>query len=163
MSKKVSQRLDPKAAELIQFLCMKTEVFSKSNLQAFNALHHLKIIWYDDICPYYLLLPGNVSVSCRSFTSFFCAYSPMLSWHNLYMNEYKKNIVTAENPCLRKVQHCILIQSFLQFYLQYMLNVSSMKAFHQKNPQEILYKMLFLFLDNYYLVLKPYHISSDQT
>lgn len=157
MSKKVSQRLDPKAAELIQFLCMKTEVFpmyfqfSKSNLQAFNALHHLKIIWYDDICPYYLLLPGNVSVSCRSFASFLCAYSPMLSWHNLYMNECKKNIVTAENRCLRKVQLCILIQSFLQFYLQYTLNVSSMKAFHQKNPQEILYKqkiMLFLFLDN---------------
>ena len=71
----------------------------------------------------------------------------MLNRHSLCMNEGSKNTMTIDNPYPRKVYVCTLIQCFLQFYFQYVLNVPSMKDFHPKEPQEILYRMLFLFLD----------------
>ena len=47
----------------------------------------------------------------------------------------KKGLALYINPML------------LQFYFQYILNVPYMIDFHPKELQEILYRMLFLFLD----------------
>ena len=47
----------------------------------------------------------------------------------------------------KKVLACKLIQFFVQFYFHYILNVPTMMDFRQKESQEILHVMLFLFFD----------------
>ena len=86
-----------------------------------------KVLLYSNIHLHYTIFLVHISVDCGSFSNQFYVCSPMLNWQNLYTNECKKATVEIGNPYLRKVQLCTLLQCFLQFYFQYILNASSMK------------------------------------
>ena len=65
-----------------------------------------------------MLFWGHVSGDCGSFSDSFYVYSPEVSWHNLCVNEYREKTVTIENPYLRNVSLCALIQCSLQLCFQ---------------------------------------------
>ena len=93
-----------------------------------------------------MLFWGHVSGDCGSFSDSFYVYSPEVSWHNLCVNEYREKTDNRESLSKKCLALCIN-PMLLATLFPNILNVPSIKDFHQTKPLEVLYKMLFLFPD----------------